>query len=215
MGTVPTQSSPLYRQSRCPVLAVLLQGGLPWRHLCAHSGVYLGGVRGFIYGFIPYEEVQVINAPQYPPLGLVDHLRRFSDGDTWGKTAQSVHHHTRSFQPSRKEDIDPMHVQAKFQHWGSIWGQACSQRSTWNKLLGPSIIFSKAQRNLAGLLSKLTKAVLLNFLVSSEKKSLKIVNEMPMELSNRCRNLTYRKRQNFTYFQEWTEKWLYALKSYL
>lgn len=132
MGTVPTQSSPLYRLSRCPVLAVLLQGGLPWRHLCAHSGVYLGGVRGFIYGFIPYEEVQVINAPQYPPLGLVDHLRRFSDGDTWGKTAQSVHHHTRSFQPSRKEDIDPMHVQAKFQHWGSIWGQACSQRSTWS-----------------------------------------------------------------------------------
>lgn len=42
----------------------------------------LGGVRGFIYGFIPYEEVQVVNTPQYPPLGLVDHLRRFSDGDT-------------------------------------------------------------------------------------------------------------------------------------
>lgn len=81
-GTVPTQSSPLYRLSRCPVLAVLLQGGLPWQCLCAHSAVYLGGVRGFIYGFIPYEEVQVVNTPQYPPLGLVDHLRRFSDGDT-------------------------------------------------------------------------------------------------------------------------------------
>ena len=48
-------------------------------------------------------------------------------------------------------------------------------------MLCPSIIFSKAQKNLADLLSKLTKAVLLNFPVSSEKKSLKIVNEMPMD----------------------------------
>lgn len=65
-----------------PFLAVLLQGGLPWRHLCAHRGVYLGGIRGFIYGFVPYEEVQVVNSPQYSPLSLVDHLRRLSDGDT-------------------------------------------------------------------------------------------------------------------------------------
>lgn len=109
-GTVSTQSTPLHHLSCCPFLAVLLQGGLPWWHLCAHRGVYLGGIRGFIYGFVPYEEVQVINSPQYSPLSLVDHLRRLSDGDTWRKTTQSIHHHTHSFQPSRKDNIVPIDV---------------------------------------------------------------------------------------------------------
>lgn len=55
------------------------------------SEVYLCGVRGFIYGFIPYEKVQVVNAPQHSPLGLVNYLCRLSDGNTLKKTPQDAH----------------------------------------------------------------------------------------------------------------------------
>jgi hypothetical protein len=55
--------------------------------LCSYTNtllaqLYLGSVGRFINGFIPYEEIKVIDSSQHPPLGLINYLCRFSDGDT-------------------------------------------------------------------------------------------------------------------------------------
>lgn len=119
--------------------------------------------------------------PQYPPLWQV----RPPSPILWWRylreDSTSVPSHTRSFQPSRKDDIVPMRVQSEISTLGFCLGSACSEEHInvqGKQAVRSSIIFSKAQRNLTGLLSKLTKAVLLNFLVSSEKKSLKIVSSI-------------------------------------
>lgn len=45
--------------------------------------VYLCCIWWFVDGFVPDEEVQVIDAPHHPALGLVSDLGGFFDGDTW------------------------------------------------------------------------------------------------------------------------------------
>ena len=44
---------------------------------------YLCWIRRFVDGFVPNEEVQVIDASHHPALGLVSNLGRFFDCDTW------------------------------------------------------------------------------------------------------------------------------------
>lgn len=76
-----------------------------------------------------------------------------------------------------------MYVQVNFQCQGLIWNWECSQKRRYHRahkviqkpFLCSGIIFSVAQRSLAGLLLILTKDELLNFSVSSEKTSLMIV----------------------------------------
>lgn len=46
------------------------------------SDFYLCRIRWFVDGLVPDEEVQVIDTPHHPALGLVSHLRRFFDCDT-------------------------------------------------------------------------------------------------------------------------------------
>lgn len=47
------------------------------------SVIYLCRIRRFVDGFVPDEEVQVVDTPHHSALGLVTNFGRFFDGDTF------------------------------------------------------------------------------------------------------------------------------------
>lgn len=56
---------------------------LKWGKTTSHRNLYLCCVRRFVNGFVPDEEVQIIDTPHHPALGLIANLGWFFDGDTW------------------------------------------------------------------------------------------------------------------------------------
>lgn len=46
---------------------------------------HLGGIRGFVYGFVSDVEIQVVHPLHHPPLGLVSDLGRLFDGNACGR----------------------------------------------------------------------------------------------------------------------------------